>query len=110
MPNCAKTAEFRVGRSADVVYVQFYAHVISDVKTNISEEKESSQSQTEMVAGLEIEKNLEDERRGRASLCFPASRSECLTDRFPEKILQIQCSMEGQRLGAKYRRQKTETQ
>ena len=36
MPNCANTAEFRVGRSADVVYVQFHAHVISDVKTKIS--------------------------------------------------------------------------
>ena len=36
MPNCANTAEFRVGRSADVLYVQFHAHVISDVKTKIS--------------------------------------------------------------------------
>ena len=36
MPNCANTAEFRVGRSADVLYVQFHAHVTSDVKTKIS--------------------------------------------------------------------------
>ena len=42
--------------------------------------------------------------------CFPASRSGCLTDRFQEKILQIECSMEGQRLGAEYRPQKTETE
>ena len=27
MPNCANTAESRVGRSADVLDVQFYAHV-----------------------------------------------------------------------------------
>ena len=36
MPNYANTAEFRVGRSADVLHVQFYAHVIYDVKTKIS--------------------------------------------------------------------------
>ena len=36
IPNCANTAEFRVGRSADVLYLQFHAHVISDVKTKIS--------------------------------------------------------------------------
>ena len=36
MPNFANTAEFKVGRSADVLYVQFHAHVISDVKTKIS--------------------------------------------------------------------------
>ena len=36
MPNCANTAEFRVGRSADVLHVQFHAHVTSDVKTKIS--------------------------------------------------------------------------
>ena len=70
MPNCANTAEFRVGRSADVLYVQFYAHVISDVKTEISgrKEKDISQPQTEMVVGLETEKDLEDERRRRASV------------------------------------------
>ena len=43
-------------------------------------------------------------------VCFPASRSGCLTDRFAEKILQIERSLDGQRLGAKYRPQKTETQ
>ena len=36
MPNCANTAEFRVGRSADVLHVKFHAHVTSDVKTKIS--------------------------------------------------------------------------
>ena len=36
MLNCANTAEFRVGRSADVFHVQFHAHVTSDVKTKIS--------------------------------------------------------------------------
>ena len=58
MPNYANTAEFRVGRSADVLYVQFYAHVISDVKTEISgrKEKDISQPQTEMVVGLQTEK------------------------------------------------------
>ena len=29
-------AESRVGRSADILYVQFDAHVISDVKTKVS--------------------------------------------------------------------------
>ena len=36
MPNCADTAKFRVGLSADVLYVQFYTHVICDVETKIS--------------------------------------------------------------------------
>ena len=36
MPNCANTAEFRVGTSAGILCVQFHAHVISDVKTKIS--------------------------------------------------------------------------
>ena len=36
MPNRADAAKFRIGRSADVLYVQFYADVISDVKTKIS--------------------------------------------------------------------------
>ena len=36
--------------------------------------------------------------------------SGCLTDRFPEKILQIECSLEGQRLGDEYRPRKIETQ
>ena len=70
-----------------------------------------------MVVGLPTEKNLEDERRRRASVLlflslsfFPASRSGCLTEWFLEKILQIECSMEGQRLGAEYRPRKIETQ
>ena len=66
--------------------------------------KEISQPQTEMVVGLETEKDLEDERRRRASV-----RSGCLTDRFPEKILQIEFSMEGQTLGTEYRPRKIET-
>ena len=35
MLNGANTAEFRVGRSTDVLCVQFYTNVISDVKTKI---------------------------------------------------------------------------
>ena len=70
MPNSANTAEFRVGRSADVLYVQFHAHVISDVKTMISGRRRKNilQPQTEMVVGLESEKDLEDERRRRVSV------------------------------------------
>ena len=70
MPNRANTAEFRVDRSADVLYVQFHAHVISDVKTKISgrRRKDISKPQTEMVVGLPTEKDLEDERRRRASV------------------------------------------
>ena len=64
MPNCANTAEFRVGRTADVLYLQFYAHVISDVKKNkISDRRRKDISQTGMVVDLETEKDLEDERR-----------------------------------------------
>ena len=36
MSNCADAAKFRVGRLADILYVQFYAHVICDVETMIS--------------------------------------------------------------------------
>ena len=69
MPNCANAAEFIVGRSADVLYVQFYAHVISDVKTKISlRRKKISQPQIEMVVGLQTEKDLEDKRRRMASV------------------------------------------
>ena len=70
MPNYANTAEFRVGRSADVLYVQFHAHVISDIKPRFlaEEEKYISQQKTEMVVGLPTEKDLEDERRRRASV------------------------------------------
>ena len=35
-PNCDNTAEFRVGRSADFLYVQSHAHAISDIKTKLS--------------------------------------------------------------------------
>ena len=64
MLNCANTAEFRVGRSADVLYVQFNAHVIFDVKPRFlaEEEKDISQPQTEMVVGLPTEEDSEDER------------------------------------------------
>ena len=58
--------------------------------------------------GLPAEKDLEDERRRRASVLSLLSLS--LTDRFPEMILQIKCSMEGQRLGDEYRPRKIETQ
>ena len=70
MPNCANTAEFRVGRSADVLYVQFYAHVISDVKTKISGKKRKRYftATEEMVEDLETEKDLEDEPRRMASV------------------------------------------
>ena len=61
-----------------------------------------------MVVGLPIEKGLEEERRRRASVLSLLSLS--LTDRFPEMILQIKCSMEGQRLGDEYRPRKIETQ
>ena len=70
MPNCANTAEFRVGRWADVLYAQFHARVISDVKTKISGRRRKffSQPQTEMVVDLETEKGLEDEHSRRASV------------------------------------------
>ena len=65
--------------------------------------------------GLQTETDLEDERMRGASVSslFSLSlfsRSECLRDRFPDNILQIECSVEGQRPGTKYHPQKTETQ
>ena len=69
-----------------------------------------------MVEGLETETDLEDERRRRASvlsllsLSLFSSIQVWMSDRFPEKILQIECSMEGKRLGAEYRSRKIETQ
>ena len=69
MLNGANTAEFRVGRSTDVLCVQFYTNVISDVKKNkISDRRRKDISQTGMVVDLETEKDLEDERRRRASV------------------------------------------
>ena len=54
-----------VGRSADVLYVQFHAHVISDVKTKISGRRRKRYfTATEMVVGLQTEKYLEDEAGG----------------------------------------------
>ena len=69
--------------------------------------------------GLETEEDLEDEHRRRASVLSLLSLSLSLfssiqvlmSDRqVYEKILQLECSMEGQRLGAEYRPRKTETQ
>ena len=69
MPSCTNTAEFRVGQSADVLYVQFNAHVICDVETSISGggRKKMAHPQAEMVMGLQTEKDLEDERMRLAS-------------------------------------------
>ena len=68
--------------------------------------------------GLESEKDLEDERMRTATVislfslkvCFPPFKSGCLRVKVSVKILQIECSLEGQRLGAEYHTQKTETQ
>ena len=69
MQNCADWMKFGVGQSADILYVQSYAEVICDVETRIlAEDKEISQPQTEMVVGLQTEKDLEDERMWRASV------------------------------------------
>ena len=67
--------------------------------------------------GLESEKDLEDERMRTATVislfslkvCFPPFKSGCLRVRVSEKILQIECSVEGQRLGAEYRPRKIKT-
>ena len=65
---------------------------------------------------LETEKDMQDEHVRRASVILlfqfviPASRSRCQRDRFPKKILQVECLVEGQRLGAEYHLQKTESQ
>ena len=57
---------FKVGRSADVLSVQFYVNVISDVKNKISNRRRNRDfTATEMVVpvGLETEKDLVDECR-----------------------------------------------
>ena len=36
MPNCVDPAKLRVGKLADLLYVQFYTDVICDVETKIS--------------------------------------------------------------------------
>ena len=104
MPNCANTAEFRVGRSADVLYVQFHAHVISDVKTMISGRRRKNilQPQTEIVVGLPTEKDLENERRRRASVLSLLSLSlfsriqVLMSDKqVSREEKQTECSMEG---------------
>ena len=91
MLNCANMAEFRVGRSADVLYVQFYAHVISDVKTKISgrRRKNISQPQTEMVVGLETEKDLEDERRRMASFIVVKFKFVFQHQTFHHEVVQL---------------------
>ena len=69
MPNCADTAKFRVGRSTDVLYVQFYAHVICNVETKDSGTRRKRDSTApEMLVGLETEKDLENERMRRSSV------------------------------------------
>ena len=75
MPNCANTAEFRVSRSADVLYVQFHAHVISDVKTKISGRRRKRYFTATDRDGLPTEKDLEDERRRKASFLSSLSLS-----------------------------------
>ena len=84
--------------------MQFYAHVISDVKTKISgrRRKNISQPQTEMVVGLETEKDLEDEHRGRASVLSLLSLSlfsriqVLMSDKqVSREEKQTECSMEG---------------
>ena len=71
MPNSADTAKFRAGLSADVLYLQFYAHLICDVETKISgrrrKKKDFTDTHTHMPVGLETENDLEDERSRRAS-------------------------------------------
>ena len=70
MSNFADMAKFRVSRSADILYVQFYVHVVCNVETKIlaEKEKEISLPPTEMVVGLVTGKDLEDEHKRRASI------------------------------------------
>ena len=85
MSNCADTARFRVGRSADVLYIcsSMLSSVMQKPRFLAKEEKQISQPQTEMVVGLETEKDMQDEHMRRASVILlfqfviPASRSRC---------------------------------
>ena len=53
MPICANMAKFRVGSSADVLYVEFYARVICDGETKISGRRRKTDF-TAMVEGLDV--------------------------------------------------------
>ena len=76
------------------------------------EEKEISQPQTEIVVGLETEKDLKDERTRRASALslFSLNLFSSIQVWMSKKVLQTDCSMEGQRLRADYSSRKIETQ
>ena len=54
---------------ADVLYVQFYVHVICDAETKISGiRRKRDFTATEMIVDLETEKDLEDEHTRRTSV------------------------------------------
>ena len=98
--------------------MQFYAHVICDVETKISGRRRKRDfTATEMAVGLETEKDLENERTRRASVLSLLSSSLFSSIQvwmsetgFQRKMLQIECSLEEQKLGAEYHPQNTESQ
>ena len=117
MPNCANTAEFRVGRSADVLYVQFHAHVISDVKTKIS----GRRRKTYFTATDRDGSRFADWKGLRRwaqeeGLCFIIVKFKFVfqhpgLDVWQTGFQRRYCRlMERQRLGAEYRPRKIETQ
>ena len=114
MSTCANTAEFRVGRSTDVLFVQFYAHAISGVKTKISGRRRKRD-----FKATDTDDSRFGDRKGlerwakEESLCFIIIKVQFVF-KHPGlavwQILRIECSMERRRRGAEYRPQKTETQ
>ena len=69
-PNGAETAKFSAGRSADSLYVLRFCHLWCRNQDFWQKKKKKKilQPQTKMVASLETEKDLEDERMRRASV------------------------------------------
>ena len=95
--------------------MQFVAHIICDVNSTIPSRRQKQDSVS--ATGLETGNNLEDEQMRIASVLslFPfifqhPTQSGCLRNGFAEKILKIECSLEGWSLEAECCLQKTETQ
>ena len=77
--------------------MHFYAHIICDVETQISSRRGNRDfTGTEMVVSSETGKDFEDERTRRAFVVLLFSLSFSPASKFPEKILQVECSVDGQ--------------
>ena len=130
-PNQNKTKEINVyftysstnnteGILIKIPCVNFCTHVMWDVKSTISGRRRTATDRD--GSGIRDWNDLEDEQKRGASvlslfsfsffffLQHPASRSGCLENKCPEKLLKIECSVEGQSIKVECNLQKTGTQ